>query len=372
MIIMTVCLGVQAQQTHITGFVSDVADGERIIGANVYVQDRSRGVATDQKGYFNFAVQLPASLCVSFIGYADTCFTVNSLPEQPLHIKLRPTAKTLNTVEVSAERIEQKLFNTVTLTSKNIDLLPTIGSRPDIIKAAQQLPGIEAATEASSLMIVRGGNPGENLYMLDNVPLIYVNHLGGFMSVFNSDMINTMDVYKGGFPARYGGKLSSIVDLTAKKGDPTKLKGSLSAGLTDVAFAIEGPGGLKNTSFIVTGRKTLTEALLFVMSQISQAGGGQENSIIYGFHDFNAKYTWNPDTKNSFAFNLYEGDDYLRIWKNKSDQFGVERNSIGNIWGNLLVSGQWNSALTSRLSPPTRSRSHITASKTNFRPIRST
>ena len=218
---MVACLGAQAQQTHITGFVSDASDGERVIGANVYLQDRSRGVATDQKGYFNFAVQLPVTLCVSFVGYADTCFIVNSVPEQPLSINLRPTAETLNTVEVSAERIERKPFNTVTLTSKNIDLLPTIGSRPDIIKAAQQLPGIEAATEASSLMIVRGGNPGENLYMLDNVPLIYVNHLGGFMSVFNSDMINTMDIYKGGFPARFGGKLSSIVDLTAKKGDPT-------------------------------------------------------------------------------------------------------------------------------------------------------
>ena len=137
MIVMMACLGVQAQQTHITGFVSDASDGERIIGANVYLQDRSRGVATDQKGYFNFAVQLPAKLCVSFIGYADTCFTVSSVPEKPIYINLRPTAETLKTVEISAERVERKPFNTVTLTSKNIDQLPTIGSRPDIIKAAQ-------------------------------------------------------------------------------------------------------------------------------------------------------------------------------------------------------------------------------------------
>ena len=149
--------------------------------------------------------------------------------------------------------------------------------------------------------------------MLDNVPLIYVNHLGGFMSVFNSEMINTMDIYKGGFPARYGGKLSSIVDLTAKKGDPTKLKGSLSAGLTDLAFAVEGPGRLKSSSFIVTGRKTLTEALLFAASKIGQELGGQDYNILYGFHDINAKYTWAPDAKNSFAFNVYEGDDYMRI-----------------------------------------------------------
>ncbi|KWW25285.1 MAG: TonB-dependent receptor plug [bacterium F082] len=339
----------QAQQTRITGFVSDANDGERIIGANVFLHDRSKGVATDQKGYFNLAVELPATLCVSCIGYEETCLKVDHA-DQPLQIRLQPLTETLQSVDVSASRIERKTnFNTLTLNAKSIDQLPTLGSRPDIIKAAQQLPGIEAATEASSLMIVRGGNPGENLYLLDNVPLIYVNHLGGFMSVFNSEMINTMDVYKGGFPARFGGKLSSIVDLTTKKGDPSRLKGSLSAGLTDLAFAVEGPGGLKNSSFIVTGRKTLTEALLFAASKVSQEMGGQDYNMAYGFHDINAKYTWAPDAKNSFAFNVYEGDDYMRIWKNNEENGDIERNSIGNIWGNLLVSGQWNSAVSSRL-----------------------
>ena len=349
MISLLVSLFAQAQQTRISGFVSDANDGERIIGANVFLHDRSKGVATDQKGYFNLAFELPATLCVSCIGYEETCLKVDHA-DQPLQIRLQPLTETLQSVEVSASRIERRTsFNTLTLNAKSIDQLPTLGSRPDIIKAAQQLPGIEAATEASSLMIVRGGNPGENLYMLDNVPLIYVNHLGGFMSVFNSEMINTMDIYKGGFPARFGGKLSSIVDLTTKKGDPSRLKGSLSAGLTDLAFAVEGPGGLKNSSFIVTGRKTLTEALLFAASKLSQEMGGQDYNMAYGFHDLNAKYTWAPDAKNSFAFNVYEGDDYMRIWKKKKENGDIERNSVGNIWGNLLVSGQWNSALSSRV-----------------------
>ena len=338
----------QAQQVHVSGFVSDADNGERIIGANVYLQDRSKGISTDQKGYFNLAIVLPATLCFSCIGYEETCLKVEQA-DTPLHIRLKPLTETLHSVDVSATRIERESFNTLTLNAKSIEQIPTLGSRPDIIKAAQQLPGIEAATEASSLMIVRGGNPGENLYLLDNVPLIYVNHLGGFMSVFNSEMINTVDIYKGGFPARYGGKLSSIVDLTAKKGDPTKLKGSLSAGLTDLAFAVEGPGGLKNSSFILTGRKTLTEALMFTLSQVSKIGGGQDYNIIYGFHDINAKYTWAPDAKNSFAFNVYEGDDYMSVWKNKKENNELERNSINNIWGNLLVSGQWNSAISSRL-----------------------
>ncbi len=338
----------QAQQVHVSGFVSDADNGERIIGANVFLQDLSRGVATDQKGYFNLTVELPATLCVSCIGYEEKCIKVDQA-DKPLQIHLQPLTETLQSVEVKATRIERKTFNTLTLNAKSIDQIPTIGSRPDIIKAAQQLPGIEAATEASSLMLVRGGNPGENLYLLDNVPLIYVNHLGGFMSVFNSEMINTMDIYKGGFPARYGGKLSSIVDLTAKKGDPTRLKGSVSAGLTDLAFAVEGSGGLKNSSFIITGRKTLFDALLFAAGQIGKVADAQDYNIIYSFHDINAKYTWAPDAKNTFALNVYEGDDYMRIWKNKKGNGEIERNSNGNIWGNLLVSGQWNSAVSSRL-----------------------
>ena len=175
----------QAQQIHISGFVSDANDGERIIGANVFLQDHSKGVATDQKGYFNLAVELHATLCISCIGYEEKCIKVD-YEDKPLQIRLKPLTETLQSVEVNATRIERKTFNTLTLNAKSIDQLPTLGSRPDIIKAAQQLPGIEAATEASSLMIVRGGNPGENLYMLDNVPLIYVNHLGVFMSVLNS------------------------------------------------------------------------------------------------------------------------------------------------------------------------------------------
>ena len=345
---LLVSLFAQAQQVHVSGFVSDANDGEHIIGANVFLRDHSKGVATDQKGYFNLTVELPSTLCISCIGYEETCLKVDHA-DQPLQIRLKPLTETLQSVEVNATRIERKTFNTLTLNAKSIDQIPTLGSRPDIIKAAQQLPGIEAASEASSLMIVRGGNPGENLYMLDNVPLIYVNHLGGFMSVFNSEMINTMDIYKGGFPARYGGKLSSIVDLTTKKGDPTRLKGSVSAGLTDLAFAVEGPGGLKNSSFIVTGRKTLTEALLYIASKISQGEGGQDYNMAYGFHDINAKYTWAPDAKNSFSFNLYEGDDYMRIWKSRKENGDIERSSVGNIWGNLLVSGQWNSAVSSRL-----------------------
>lgn len=347
---MLFALSANAQKVSIQGFVTDAETSEDIIGANVYLEDLSHGVSTDQKGYFNIITELPAKLSVSCIGYADTCFIINKADGKLLQIKLKPSVQILQTAEVVASKVEKRQeFNKITLTQRNIELLPTIGSRPDIIKAAQQLPGIMPLTEASSVMLVRGGSPGENLYMLDNVPIIYVNHVGGFMSVFNPEMINTMDIYKGGFPARYGGKLSSIVDLTAKKGDPTKLKGSLSAGLTDLAFSVEGPGGLKNSSFIVTGRKTLTELLLHAFFGLYNASGNNDANVIYGFHDIHAKYIWSPNAKNNISLNIYEGDDYMNTWRKKNENNNNEKYKSVNIWGNLLVSGQWNSAVSSRL-----------------------
>lgn len=335
-----------SQKFHISGVVSDASNGECIIGVNVFLSDRSTGTATDQKGYFNLVAELPAELCFSCIGYTDTCLRIQQTGNQSLAIRLQPSTENLQSVEIKAKKVVRPVFNTLTLTAKAIDQIPTLGSRPDIIKAAQQLPGIEPLTEGSSVMLVRGGNPGENLYILDNVPLIYVNHLGGFMSVFNSEMINTMDIYKGGFPAKFGGRLSSIVDLTVKKGNPSRFKGSISAGITDLDFAVEGPGGTKNSSFIITGRKTLSEILMYAASQMAKDMGGQDYNLAYGFHDINAKYTWSPDSKNSFAFNVYEGDDYLSLWKNLQGNGDVEKNSINSIWGNMLVSGQWTNAIS--------------------------
>lgn len=351
-ILICVCsLCAFTQNTSVTGFVFDAQSGECVIGANVFLADHSRGTATDTKGHFGISLTLPATICLSYIGYADTTFTLYSQPEKPLTITLRPITEMLQTVEVSATKMEMERprFNTITLTAKTIESLPTLGSRPDIIKAAQLMPGIEPFSEGSSIMLVRGGNPGENQYILDNVPLIYVNHLGGFMSVFNSEMINSMDIYKGGFPARFGGKLSSIVNLTGKKGDVSQLKGSLDIGLTDMAFSVEGPGGLKNSSFIVTGRKTFFEALLYGVSEIAKLAEAQDNNIIYGFHDFDAKYTWSPNSKNVFSLNVYEGDDYLCVWKNSNNKNRKEKARIGNVWGNLLVAGQWDRTVGTRV-----------------------
>lgn len=325
-------------QLHISGIVKDDITGERLIGANILEAGTTNGISTDNNGYFSLVTK-KGNIKISFIGYKSTTLQFSS--DTMVHISLEP-GEQIDEVTVRGE--QSKRFNISTLNKKEMLSIPSIGGKPDVLKALQMLPGIQSQQEGTSLLNVRGGNPGENLYLFDNTPIIYVNHLGGFMSVFNPDMINNIEVYKGGFPAKYGGKLSSIVSIAQREGDKSKLKGSLGIGVTDVSFCIEGPLLNKKASFIVTGRKTLTEPLYLLACNLTES----DYNIIYGFHDLNGKFSWHPDDKNSLYFNFYQGDDYIKTW-NRDYKSTKEKYSFSNTWGNWLLSARWNKVISPRL-----------------------
>jgi TonB dependent receptor/CarboxypepD_reg-like domain/TonB-dependent Receptor Plug Domain len=327
------------QKINVSGFVRGSNNGERLIGAGIAEAGTTNGTMSDYNGYFNLVIKVYSSLKISFIGYESQVLNLSTLNDTIIEISLSENIEQLSEVTINAER--KRNTNISTLNYVQMTQTPSIGGKPDVIKTLSLLPGISTSQEGSSRMIVRGGDPGQNLYLFDNVPIIYVNHLGGFMSVFNPDMINNIDVYKGGFPSRYGGKLSSVVDITQREGDYSTYKGSFSAGITDLSFNFEGPAGFKNSSFIIGARKTLFDPLM-AMIQILQS----ENDYIttYGFHDFNGKFSWKPDKKNSVSLNFYQGDDYLNFRSVKNEKY-----RMGNIWGNWLVSAKYNRILSPRL-----------------------
>ena len=324
----------------ISGFVKDKITGEYLVGATVMEKNTSYGTSTNNQGYFNLVGTSKTIVC-SYIGYETTEITIHSKNDTLLVIELVP-GKEIDEVVVVGRK--QPSFNSVSLTSKQMLQIPNLGGKPDVLKAIGLMPGIQTQVEGSSLMTVRGGDPGQNLYLIDKVPLIYVNHLGGFTSVFNPDMINDIEVYKGGFPAEFGGKLSSIVNISQKKGDISKRKGSLSIGVTDASFTIEGPLKGKKASYFVAGRKTMVEPLMYGASCIADG----DYHMFYGFHDINAKVSWEPNLKNSFSFNLYHGDDYINYW-NKENFSSTGKNSVLNIWGNWLGAARWSRVFSSRL-----------------------
>lgn len=340
--LISITISVQGQ-VRISGFIRDKNSGERLIGANISKKDAKTGTVTDNNGFFSLVTNVPCSLRVSYVGYTDEELTIQSRRDTLIEVAL-VAGKQLNAVEVRGIRVPRS--NVASLRISELQQMPSLGAKPDILKSMQLLPGIQSQNEGTSRLLVRGGDPGQNLYLFDNVPVIYVNHLGGFMSVFNPDIINTIDIYKGGFPARFGGRLSSVVDIAQREGDRSALKASFSIGITDASFTVEGPLKLKNANFIVTGRKTLYDAYFLVGTIIS----GQNNLLAaYGFHDLNGKFSWKPDDRNSFHLNLYQGDDYLNAWSFLKEVNRSQKIHVGNVWGNWLVSGRWNRVISPRV-----------------------
>ena len=322
-------------QIRLSGFVRDSLTQEVLIGAHIVTEDFKKAVATDNNGFFSISLNKDENITISFIGYSPKNIKATSDNSGFVEIRLSP-GNEIDEVVFTHQRKQN--FNLAKLSSVELQNIPSLGAKPDVMKAIQLLPGIQSQNEGSSLIMVRGGNPGENLYLFDNVALIYVNHLGGFMSVFNPEMINNIDVYKGGFPAKYGGKLSSIMDIAQREGNPNKMKGTFSIGVTDASFSMEGPGFIKNSTFLVTGRKTLVDPLMALASKIADG----DYIVSYGFHDINGKFSWKPNERNTLSINLYQGDDYLNFWMNQKSNFSTENSRMSNFWGNWLLSARWN------------------------------
>jgi len=330
-------------QNRISGFVKDKNTGEALIGATISEPKSGIGSISNNTGFFTLNV-FGQSVQVSFIGYQSKDVHIPSSNDSLVWVWMEESKEQIATVNIVHKRVKQ--FSTVTLNKAEMESIPAMGAKPDVLKTLQLMPGIQPTLEGSSQLVVRGGSPGENLYLFDGVPVIYVNHLGGFTSVFNPDMINDLEVYKGGFPAKYGGKLSSIVNITQREGDKSKTTGSLSFGVTDASFVVEGPLLDKKASFIITGRKTMYDALILLASAM---GSGNSYYLFSGFHDVNAKFSWRPNNKDSYHLNLYQGDDYLK-YTTKPSAGETDKSRQIHVWGNWLASARWNRVVSSNLT----------------------
>jgi hypothetical protein len=328
-----------AQRT-ISGFVKDSISGERLIGATL--QSGENGTVTDHNGFFALLSTGSDSLHVSYVGYSTLSMQVKGNTDTLVELNLVPGIS-IGEVEVTSRQVVRN--NMISLTPAEINALPSITGKPDVMRALQLMPGVMGQSEGSGLLLVRGGNPGENMYLFDHVPLIYVNHFGGFMSVFNPDIINSVDVYKGNFPARYGGKLSSIVNITQREGNQSGFKGSYHLGITDLSLSLEGPLSDK-TTLIFSGRKTLFDALMMAASGLIEGNGA---IVSYGFHDINAKFSWKPNTQNSFHVNLFQGDDYWRFKAKKVEDMPDFNSRTVYVWGNWMLSGGWKHISSAKL-----------------------
>ncbi len=354
------CVPTFAQKRTISGYVMDAASKETLIGATIFDKNSGKGCATNNYGFYTLTLnQGEVDLQVSYVGYTQQNRTFDLKENQSLNFALE-TNTTLDEVVVEGTRAtvsaRSPQMSVVELPVQQIKTIPTLFGEADVLKAIQLLPGVQNGSEGSAGMYVRGGGPDENLLLLDGVPVYNVNHALGFFSVFNPDALKNVTLYKGSFPAHFGGRLSSVVDIRMKEGDMQKYHGNFSIGLISSKFNFEGPIVKDKLSFNLSFRRTYGDLLIKPALWIASAVNPEMSKLRagYNFYDFNGKLNWKISDKDRLYLSFYTGDDNIyfgvRYKDYSTDDIQFNDNmGIGWRWGNKVASLRWNHVMSQRL-----------------------
>ena len=338
-----------SQNFTISGVVSDATTGENIIGANVYEANTLEGTVTNPYGFYSLKLREGnVNIVFSYIGYKTTEISIDLDKNKYLAIQLEPVIE-LEGVTIT-DKGPQKTVQSVQMSTVELPIikakqLPVLLGEVDVIKALQLMPGVQSGTEGSSGIYVRGGGPDQNLILLDGVPVYNVNHLFGFFSVFNADAIKSVSLIKGGFPARYGGRLSSVLDIRMKDGNMKEFHGEGSIGLISSKLTLEGPIVKDRASFIISGRRTYLDILSLPFQRMAN---NQYNNgkfyVGYYFTDINAKVNYKISGRDRLYLSSYIGKDKFYVKdKYKSEYEDYEYDEQGGLkWGNITSALRWN------------------------------
>lgn len=337
LVLLLFSLFAQSQSRYtLNGYIRD-EKGEDLIGATVYVEDLKTGTAANVYGFYS--ITLPSGkygIVYSFIGHQDVRKTIELTKSLRIDVVLPLGAMEIEAVEISAERkdrnIERAEMSTVRLQSKVVSQIPAIFGETDLIKAIQLLPGVQASGEGLSGFHVRGGSIDQNLVVLDEATVYNASHLGGFFSIFNNDAIKDIQLYKGDLPARYGGRLSSLLDVRMKEGNQNKLSGIGGIGTISSRLTFEGPIIKEKSSFILSGRRSYADLFL----PLAPDEDVRDNKLY--FFDLNAKVNFKLNERNRLFISSYAGRDVFGF----ADMFSMN-------WGNLTTTIRWNHLFSDKL-----------------------
>lgn len=325
-------------QNQITGTVFDKNTGETLIGAAVVESNTKKGVTTNQYGHFFLNVSGSDSiveLVVSYLGYKRLEVSVIKSLEINLWLEAKPFSIEEVVVRENAGLDNRLEIGHFKMNSKELNHLPSFSGETDLTTFMQLVPGVAIAGDGDASMNVRGGGSDQNLFLLDDMPLYYVNHLGGFLSTFNADIIKSTDLYKSGFPSRYGGRLSSVVDVRTNDGNLNEFDIYGTVGLISSKLGIEGPIVKNKSSFLLSFRKNTIPFFRWMY----------DLNVDYNFYDTNVKFNYILSPKDRIFFSFYNGNDKVstrnNVEENKNDQ------SIS--WGNIAGSVRYSRVLSSNL-----------------------
>lgn len=344
------------QKQTISGYITDSQTGERLYAASVYDQHSGTGTITNRFGFYSLTLPKgPVSIRISFVGYLTQIRSLQLNSDTLLSVALK-TNNQINEVVVKGNSSDKQGDNSlghVKLSAKTIARLPSLMGEKDVMKSLMILPGVQQGTEGSAGIFVRGGSPDQNLILLDDVPLYNVSHLFGFVSVFTPEAINSIDFYKGDFPARFGGRLSSIIDLRMKDGNKNKRETNINFGLISSQLTTEGPIKKGESSYFFSVRRTLLDLIFKGVAKAAQRNMDEQSIPSYGFYDVNGKVNFKLNNNNHLYWSIYSGkdklsfdySDYLKtaIKEDKQETGGALH------WGNVMTALKLNSKLNARL-----------------------
>jgi hypothetical protein len=326
-----------AQATFtISGTITEKGSGETLPGVDIICFEQQAGTSTNNYGFYSLTLKGDsATVVVRFTGYAAQSFNVSKTSGR-INLQLEQESKTLNEVVISAEQTrkvsEETQMSTIDIPISQIKKIPALLGEKDVLKVIQLLPGVQKGGEGSSGFYVRGGGPDQNLIILDDATVYNASHLFGFFSIFNGDALKSVELMKGGFPARYGGRLSSVLEMQMKDGNKEEIHGEAGIGLISSRLTLEGPIKKGKSSFLVSGRRTYIDALIYPFLPKDQKAG-------YFFYDFNAKLNFILNEKNRLYISGYFGKDkfYFR------PDYGEGSKDRGDLnWGNATATVRLN------------------------------
>ena len=339
----------------LSGYLYDAATGEAMIAASIY--EKSSFIATTSNNFGFFSLALPAgehTIIVSFLGYETKEIKVNRT--QQITIQLQAITNELTEIVVSATNAKEVTENAIQsaqigvmrIAPKKLKAIPALAGEADVLKAITLLPGVKPGLDGAAGFYVRGGSTDQNLILLDGVPMYNPYHLFGFLSTFNPDAINNIEITKGAFPARYGGRLSSVLDITTKDGNNQTWKKKVSAGLLSAKFSLNGPLIKDRSSISIAARRTLLDFIITPI--IAQRDQGFKATATYNFGDINLKYNYKISNKDKLYVSGFYSRDALKFReKSKEQDFATQKLTDREGWQNGMGSFRWNHLFNDKL-----------------------
>ncbi len=335
---MMISFSIVAQKkVTLSGYVKDLETGEGMIAATVLVKELTLGTTTNEYGFYSLSLE-PGTYTIewSFIGFETVSETIDLTEDMTRSVEIGFSETTLQEFEVTAERRDENI-SSVEMSVEKLDIqvvkkIPQLLGEADIIRTIQLLPGVSSVGEGATGFNVRGGNIDQNLILLDESPIFSSSHLFGFFSVFNADAIKDVKLYKGGIPAKYGGRLSSVLDIRQKEGNAKRLGVSGGIGLLFSRLTVEAPIVKDKVSFMVSGRRSYFD-LFFPLANNETI----QDSKLY-FYDLNGKINWTINDNNRVFISAYTGRDIFDL----AGEFATQ-------WGNQTLTTRWNHLFSEKL-----------------------